>query len=89
MVTCTPYGVNTHRMLVRGVRVENVEVSIEVPADAEKLPNYLVVPAVAIPMLFVLLVILMIVYRRKPTTVTLEDIHTVSRAREQDSDSEE
>lgn len=89
LVTCTPYGVNTHRMLVRGVRVENVEVSIEVPADAEKLPNYLVVPAVAIPMLFVLLVILMIVYRRKPTTVTLEDIHTVSRAREQDSDSEE
>ena len=27
LVTCTPYGVNTHRLLVRGIRTENVEVS--------------------------------------------------------------
>jgi len=25
LVTCTPYGINTHRLLVRGHRVENVE----------------------------------------------------------------
>lgn len=89
LVTCTPYGVNTHRMLIRGFRIENLEEAIDVPADAVKLPTYLVVPAIAIPILFVLLLILLIVYRKKPKAVTLEDVHTVSRAQTEDPDSEE
>ena len=90
LVTCTPYGVNTHRMLIRGFRIENLEEAIEVPADAVKVATYLVVPAIAIPMLFVLLVILLIVYGQKPKAVTLDDVHDISRAQtEADSDLEE
>ena len=90
LVTCTPYGVNTHRMLIRGVRIENIEVAIDVPADAEKVATYLVVPAVAIPLLFILLMILLIVYGQKPKKITLEDVHNVSRAQaESDSDAKE
>lgn len=35
LVTCTPYGINTHRLLVRGHRVENVEEPVEVQVEAE------------------------------------------------------
>jgi sortase A len=34
LVTCTPYGVNTHRLLVRGHRVENAKSDVKVAADA-------------------------------------------------------
>lgn len=63
--TCTPYGINTHRLLVRGRRVENIPEENTVKGEATRLPNYIVVPAIAIPILFVLLLILLIKYRRK------------------------
>lgn len=67
LVTCTPYGVNTHRLLVRGYRIANTEESeaIRVTPDAIKLDPKLTAPALAIPMLTVLLIWLLIRYRRK------------------------
>ena len=67
LVTCTPYGVNTHRLLVRGHRVDNLEekVTVRVTPDAVKLDARLVAPAVAIPMLLVMLVWLLIRYRKR------------------------
>lgn len=67
LVTCTPYAVNTHRMLVRGHRIDNLEeaVVIRVSADARKLDSKLIAPAMAIPMLLVLLIWLLIRYRKK------------------------
>ena len=76
--TCTPYGVNTHRMLVRGVRVEQADGEAEVRGEVVKLPAYIVAPAVAIPMLFILLLILMIFYRRKPKPVSLKDVQELA-----------
>lgn len=72
--TCTPYGVNSHRLLVRGHRIETVQGTVVLHEDATKVPTYIVAPAVAIPILFVLLVILLIIYRKKPSAVTTEDI---------------
>lgn len=89
LVTCTPYGVNTHRMLIRGVRMENVTAVIDIQPDAVKVPVYIVVPAIAIPLLFVLLLLLLLFYRRKPKPLTLQDVHTVSRAQEDSPDAEE
>lgn len=67
LITCTPYGINTHRMLVRGHRIENMADALAVPAEAVQIPSYIAVPAVAIPMLFVYLVITLIYLRiRKP-----------------------
>ena len=56
LVTCTPYGINTHRLLVRGHRIENIEasVSIYVTADAMQIEPIIVAPIVAVPLLFIL-----------------------------------
>lgn len=63
LITCTPYGVNTHRLLVRGHRVENVANLRAIPAEAVQIPNYIAVPAVGIPMLFTYLVASLLYYR--------------------------
>lgn len=62
LVTCTPYGINTHRMLVRGTRIENIEEAkkINVITEAYLVDPFIVTPAVAAPMLGGLLIFLMI-----------------------------
>ncbi len=57
LVTCTPYGVNSHRLLVRGRRIETEETAaaIRVTADAILVDPMLVAPAVAAPILLILL----------------------------------
>ena len=65
LVTCTPYGVNTHRMLVRGRRIENITGEVVVVAEAVRIPNYVVIPAVGIPLLFLSLAGMLIYYRIK------------------------
>lgn len=62
LVTCTPYGINTHRLLVRGHRIENIEQSdsIWVTAEAGQIDPLIVAPFAAIPLLLVLLVMLFI-----------------------------
>lgn len=61
LVTCTPYGINTHRLLVRGHRIENIEEAeiARVTADAIQIDPLLVAPIVAIPILIFLLILLM------------------------------
>ena len=67
LVTCTPYGINTHRLLVRGRRVDNQPEArtVRVTADAMQIQPVLVAPLVAVPMLFVLLILLLVKTRRK------------------------
>ena len=62
LVTCTPYGVNSHRLLVRGHRVENQEVAqtVRVTANATQIEPAIVAPVLAIPMLLALLIGVMI-----------------------------
>lgn len=62
LVTCTPYGINTHRMLVRGTRIENIEEEkkINVITEAYQIDPFIVTPAVAAPILGALLIFLMI-----------------------------
>ena len=62
LVTCTPYGINTHRMLVRGHRIENVKesVAIRVVADAEQISTQLVAIIMAAPLLLLLFIVMMI-----------------------------
>lgn len=61
LVTCTPYGINSHRLLVRGHRVENEEsaAATRVTADAMQIDPVLVAPVVAAPVLLFLLVLLL------------------------------
>lgn len=62
LITCTPYGVNSHRLLARGHRVENQEEAqtIRVTADAIQIKPIIVAPILAIPMLLILLIGLMV-----------------------------
>ena len=68
LFTCTPYGINTHRLLVRGTRIETIEKKpiIYVSNEAFRIEPLLVTPAVAAPMLFVLFIHLLVKYREPP-----------------------
>lgn len=58
LLTCTPYGLNTHRLLVRGKRVENIDnLKIYVTTEAYKINNLIVAPIVATPIILILLLI--------------------------------
>lgn len=67
LVTCTPYGINTHRLLVRGVRVDNPEVEkvVHVAPDAVQIEPLVIAPLLAIPILLVLLVMLLVQPKKK------------------------
>lgn len=61
LITCTPYGVNTHRLLVRGHRVDNDNTdATRVTADAMRFEPVIVAPLVAAPILFILLIYVLI-----------------------------
>lgn len=66
LVTCTPYGINTHRLLVRGHRVENASQTTggRVTSDAVQVEPIIVAPLLALPVLLMLLVILLVRARR-------------------------
>ena len=67
LVTCTPYGINSHRLLVRGHRVENHAgaSTIRVTADAKQIEPLQVAPLVAAPILVVMLIVVLIPHRTK------------------------
>ena len=61
LMTCTPYGINTHRLLVRGRRIatpENLK-HIRVTSDARQIEPIVIAPVLAVPMLLVLLAVLL------------------------------
>ena len=62
LVTCTPYGINTHRLLVRGHRVENDAAvpEVRVTADAMQIEPLYIAPIVAAPLLLILLILLLV-----------------------------
>ncbi|MCD7863029.1 MAG: class C sortase [Lachnospiraceae bacterium] len=65
LMTCTPYGINTHRLLVRGTRVETEETQLRVAAEAYQVEPMIVAPVLALPMLVILLVWILTGARRR------------------------
>lgn len=67
LVTCTPYGVNTHRLLVRGKRtaLQNDGDLRRISADAMQIEPEIVAPVLAIPLLLILLIWLLIGTRKR------------------------
>lgn len=60
IMTCTPYGINSHRLLVRGKRIENIEKSNYITTEAFKISNAIVTPLVALPIIITLFIIIVI-----------------------------
>lgn len=65
LLTCTPYGINSHRLLVRGTRIENATPILYVTSNAFRIDSLVATPVVAAPILLVLLIVLMVKYRDK------------------------
>ncbi len=65
LLTCTPYGINSHRLLVRGTRIENAAPVLHVMSNAYRIDPLVATPVVAAPILLILLIVLMIKYRDK------------------------
>lgn len=60
LLTCTPYGINTERLLVRGKRIESIaNKSIHITSDATQIDPLIITPIVAMPILLVLLFIVL------------------------------
>ncbi|MCI9339803.1 MAG: class C sortase [Dorea sp.] len=81
LTTCTPYGINSHRILMRGHRIDNLD-GIALPAEAVQIPTYVVIPAVGIPILFMVLLVMLIYYRRRgPRKSTQEMLDELRKQR--------
>lgn len=73
LMTCTPYGVNTHRLLLRSKRIETIyELDVKVVADALKVDPLYVVPLIAAPLLLALLIFWIFGGKRKKKRSSLE-----------------
>ena len=70
LITCTPYGINTHRLLVRGHRVETEEVhKVRIISEAVMIEPLLVAPIVAFPFLLALLLLVIFGKPRKRSQI--------------------
>jgi sortase A len=67
LLTCTPYGINTHRLLVRGHRVENEAVAkrSRIDNEAVQIDTMLVASLVAVPLLILVLIGMLATTRRR------------------------
>lgn len=65
LVTCTPYGINTHRLLVRGHRTQNPNGDADVIADALQIEPVYIAPFLAVPILLLLVMGVVIVSHRR------------------------
>ena len=73
LLTCTPYGLNTHRLLVRGHRIETLRPKVTyITSEAYLIDRLIVTPLVALPILFVLIAYVMLKPAKK--TETIEDL---------------
>lgn len=74
LMTCTPYGVNTHRLLVRAHRIETIYPhNIKVSSDAVQVDSMTVVPVILIPLVILLITYWVITGKRGKTLRVTED----------------
>ena len=60
LITCTPYGINTHRLLVRGVRVDNNISKVYISTEGFKINKLIVIPILTLPIIILLILIIVI-----------------------------
>lgn len=68
LMTCTPYGVNSHRLLVRGHRIEDTKaIEMRVTADALQIDPMMVAPVLAMPVVIILFIVVITHKKNKKT----------------------
>lgn len=73
LVTCTPYGINTHRLLVRGHRIETAEAGATVISEAVLVDQLIVAFYLAVPLIFILFMMVMLKKPKKKTVIIQEE----------------
>lgn len=80
LMTCTPYGVNSHRLLIRGHRIETIyDKKIKVSADALQVDSMKVIPVVFVPLLLLLFLWWHITRKRKHIRIDKYTIHNLPK----------
>ena len=64
LFTCTPYGINTHRLLVRGHRVENTSTDANLISEASKISPTIVAACIGVILLVVICIIYIVIRKR-------------------------
>ena len=59
LITCTPYAINTHRLLVRGKRIENTNKKMYITTEAFKVNNVIVMLLIEIPTILIILIFIL------------------------------
>lgn len=86
LVTCTPYGINSHRMLVRGHRIDNLEEEIQVTEDATLFKPLEVAPVIAGPILLFLVFFILIKDRPRKSLEQIKRERLSQRPQKEDSE---
>lgn len=62
LLTCTPYGINTHRMLVRGTRIENIAQAskVHITAELQRIDPLIVALFIGVPLILLFYIDLII-----------------------------
>ena len=80
LMTCTPYGVNSHRLLIRGHRIETIyDKKVKVSADALQVDEMKVIPAIFVPLLILLFIYWHITGKRKHIRIDKNTIHNLPK----------
>jgi len=80
LMTCTPYGVNSHRLLIRGHRIETIyDKKVKVSADALQVDEMKVIPVIFVPLLILLFIYWHITGKRKHIRIDKNTIHNLPK----------
>lgn len=72
IITCTPYGVNTHRLLVRGY-LKHDTIDSNISGDAVVIDSSVMIPIISIPLIIILFIIMIKLRKRKGELLNEEE----------------
>ena len=76
LVTCTPYRINSHRLLVRGTRViDNDASAIRISSEATQIDSLIVAPIIGVPVFLVILAFMILDDKKKYGGGSIETSH--------------
>lgn len=75
LLTCTPYGINSHRLLVRGKRIDALTPKTTyVRAEAYRIDTLIVTPIISLPILLILIIYVILQPVKKESLIEGDDV---------------
>ncbi|MGL6200838.1 MAG: class C sortase [Lachnospiraceae bacterium] len=79
LITCTPYGVNSHRLLVRGYRIPYVEEEVQTPEGRDY--TMYIIAAIIVLIILIILIIFAVIRRRRKKSKEVDDDNNLREKR--------